>query len=82
MANIETIHDLGDMPYRIARPILMQCQPDQLLEIERNSPVSPFTLAKNSYLLNDYPSASEGRRSRFVAPEVIPMTSHTDPQQM
>ncbi|KAF8334220.1 RNA polymerase II transcription factor SIII subunit A-domain-containing protein [Cantharellus anzutake] len=26
------------MPYRLAKPILMQCQADQLLEIERSSP--------------------------------------------
>ncbi|KAI3623487.1 hypothetical protein CBS14141_003748 [Malassezia furfur] len=32
------VHDLGDMPYRLARPILQQCRPEQLRELEAASP--------------------------------------------
>lgn len=33
------LYDVGDMPYRLARPLLQQCRPLQLRAIEEASPV-------------------------------------------
>ncbi|WFD49726.1 hypothetical protein GLX27_004411 [Malassezia furfur] len=38
LRNLAAVHDLGDMPYRLARPILQQCRPEQLRELEAASP--------------------------------------------
>lgn len=40
LMHLDSLESLGTIPYRLAKPILMQCQPEQLMEIERNSPVS------------------------------------------
>ncbi|WFD41564.1 hypothetical protein MPSI1_000195 [Malassezia psittaci] len=38
LRNLSAVHDLGDMPYRLARPLLQQCRPDQLRQLESASP--------------------------------------------
>ncbi|KAF9514461.1 hypothetical protein BS47DRAFT_871762 [Hydnum rufescens UP504] len=38
LLHLDGLNSLGTIPYRLAKPILMQCQPEQLMEIERNSP--------------------------------------------
>lgn len=37
---VSALYDVGDMPYRVAAPLLQQCRPDQLRMIEDASPVS------------------------------------------
>lgn len=38
LRHISTLYDVGDMPYRVAAPLLQQCRPDQLRMIEDASP--------------------------------------------
>ena len=38
-ANVDSITSLGNLPYRLAKPILLLMSAEQLMEIERNSPV-------------------------------------------
>ena len=35
----KALYDVGEMPYRLAKPFLQQCRPDQLRAIEAASPV-------------------------------------------
>ena len=39
MVNLDAIDDLGNLPYRLAKPVLMLMSAEKLLEIERASPV-------------------------------------------
>ncbi|KAL4399460.1 elongin complex protein [Malassezia pachydermatis] len=36
--HIHALYDVGEMPYRLAKPFLQQCRPDQLRAIEAASP--------------------------------------------
>ncbi|SPO28918.1 uncharacterized protein UTRI_05037_B [Ustilago trichophora] len=38
LRNISSVQDLGDMPYRNAKPILEECRIDQLIALEETSP--------------------------------------------
>jgi hypothetical protein len=49
MANLDGIDNLGTLPYRLAKPILTVMSAEKLLEIERNSPVSPLTTVQRLY---------------------------------
>lgn len=39
MSNVDSIEGLGDLPYRLAKPILMVMSAEKLAQIEKNSPV-------------------------------------------
>jgi RNA polymerase II transcription factor SIII (Elongin) subunit A len=54
LLHLDGLNSLGTIPYRLAKPILMQCQPEQLMEIERNSPASLLfylTVASANHLI-------------------------------
>ena len=40
-ANMDCIDSLGNLPYRLAKPILLLMSAEKLMEIEKNSPVCP-----------------------------------------
>ena len=37
--DVDSIASLGNLPYRLAKPILLLMSAEKLMEIERNSPV-------------------------------------------
>lgn len=44
MANVDSIDSLGNLPYRLAKPILLLMSAEKLMEIEKNSPVCSTNL--------------------------------------
>lgn len=39
MGNVDAVDSLGELPFRLAKPILMVMTAEKLVEIETNSPV-------------------------------------------